>query len=51
MDGGNNQGGKRMQTSKMSIHLQMAAIFKRFELRGWDWVHFSLCFQALFRYQ
>jgi hypothetical protein len=31
----------------MTIHLQLAAILKRFVLGGWDWVHF-LCFFKLF---
>jgi hypothetical protein len=35
---------KRLQ-SKMSIHLQLAAIFKRFELRGWGWAHFLRLFK------
>jgi hypothetical protein len=31
----------------MTIHLQLAAIFKWFELGGWDWAHF-LCLFKLF---
>jgi hypothetical protein len=30
---------------RMNIHLQLAAIFKRFELGGWDWAHFLCLFK------
>jgi hypothetical protein len=39
--------GEKMQKNKMSIHLQLAAIFERFELGSWDWPHF-LCLIKLF---
>jgi DNA-binding transcriptional regulator of glucitol operon len=38
---------EKMQKSKMSIHLQLAAICERFELGGWDWAHFLRLFKLL----
>jgi hypothetical protein len=29
----------------MTIHLQLGAIFKQFELGGWDWAHFLCLFK------
>jgi hypothetical protein len=34
-----------MQKSQMNIHLQLAEIFKRFELGSWGWAHFLRLFK------
>jgi hypothetical protein len=39
-----NHGGKILKI-KMSIHLELAAISKQFELGGWDWAHFLCLFE------